>query len=962
MALDRLPGPAGGNAHALVVVALGAARGERVAEPEAVAGGDPVGDVGEGRGALVRRDHQIGIVAVVADHVRRRHHRAAVEVVGDVQQPADEGLVTGDALGLDRLAVAARGQAFRDEPALRADRHDHGVLHHLGLHQPQHLGAEILSPVRPADPPPRHRTAAQMHALHPRGVDEDLVHRTRLGQLGDPGRIELEGDAGLHVRALVALVEIGAQRRAHQPEETAQDTVLVQVRHRIEAGADLVDEGPAVRLPVPGRRGVETGAEEPGQCTRDGGIAGERRLHVLLAEGGPGLAQVLAVGAQHRDLAPAHSRAQHQAVEAVVLRVSLPDALERFLELLPDPVDVEIERLPDAHAEVVHPYMGAVRTPDPGRLPGLHPQAHVLEHGQRIGQRYRPAGPEQLEVQHVVGRLEGTIETHRDRVVPVPEPLHAVDVVHRHAGVVVGLVVGREGFAVTPETRRPPLLSAVVEKLVVEVVAPVAGERAQTRLQLAHVDVDCFRGRHAEHEVQAREDRFGELHRELHIARAQDLREQVLDLEPHVGVEALSRYVDDARNETSDAVPVHEETDPLAFLQMQDPHAGLEELVVAHLEEQIPGKGLHDVEQGLGGVAVLRVGGALHHPRHLLAQQRYRPRHLVVGGRGVQPEETPLPDDPAPGVETLDAYVVEVAGPVHRGPGIGLGDEQQPRLAREPADLGAQACEGRRLPGLRAAQQAESRSRHRAQLLLALAAEQLVLPVPEEGEMVGGDPLEKGAPLRDLRRFERQRPGAELREQHPKALPHRLPVPDRDAHVVEHAVDVGGDVVEHPLLGLAIDLDVDHRFGHRVVRALVRGEQGAACVPAHPHHRMDDEVGGKRAPVERHAHGIDEEGHVVRDHLHDGMGGAPSVLRLLGVVDAHLRLTRPAPAREVEMRERRTVEVDDAAVFEILPRGACVVRPREGGHCRRLSGGHALAHETENRFDYRAGARNDRVR
>src|SRR5581483_6577397 len=56
VALDQLPGAARGNADGLVVVAGRAARGEGVAEPEAVFGGNPVGDVGEGGGALVRGD------------------------------------------------------------------------------------------------------------------------------------------------------------------------------------------------------------------------------------------------------------------------------------------------------------------------------------------------------------------------------------------------------------------------------------------------------------------------------------------------------------------------------------------------------------------------------------------------------------------------------------------------------------------------------------------------------------------------------------------------------------------------------------------------------------------------------------------------------------------------------------------------------------------------------------------
>ena len=77
MALDRFPRAARGDAHFLVVVAVGAARGERVAEPEAALLGDAVGDVGEGRGALVGGDHEIGIVAVMAHHVARRHDRVA---------------------------------------------------------------------------------------------------------------------------------------------------------------------------------------------------------------------------------------------------------------------------------------------------------------------------------------------------------------------------------------------------------------------------------------------------------------------------------------------------------------------------------------------------------------------------------------------------------------------------------------------------------------------------------------------------------------------------------------------------------------------------------------------------------------------------------------------------------------------------------------------------------------------
>ena len=86
VAAHALPRAACGDAHRLVVVAVAAAGGERVAEPEAVLGGDLVGDVAERRGALVGGDDEVRIVAVVTHRVGRRHDGAADDVVGEVEQ------------------------------------------------------------------------------------------------------------------------------------------------------------------------------------------------------------------------------------------------------------------------------------------------------------------------------------------------------------------------------------------------------------------------------------------------------------------------------------------------------------------------------------------------------------------------------------------------------------------------------------------------------------------------------------------------------------------------------------------------------------------------------------------------------------------------------------------------------------------------------------------------------------
>ena len=181
VALDRLPGPARGDSHGLVVVTDRATRGEGVAQPEAVVGGYAIGDVGEGRRTFVGRHDQIGVVVLPGhDAVRADHRPVGPDGVGDVQQARQEGLIGPDGLGLDRVAVAAAGEAFGIKSALGPDRHNDGVLDLLGLHQPQHLGAEIVAAVGPTQAAPRYRAEAQMHALDMGGPDEDLA--VRLGQ------------------------------------------------------------------------------------------------------------------------------------------------------------------------------------------------------------------------------------------------------------------------------------------------------------------------------------------------------------------------------------------------------------------------------------------------------------------------------------------------------------------------------------------------------------------------------------------------------------------------------------------------------------------------------------------------------------------------------------------------------------------------------------------------------------
>ena len=194
------------------------------------------------------------------------------------------------------------------------DGHDHRVLHPLGLHQPEHLGAEVLAPVRPADAAARDPARAQVHALDARRVHEDLEHRPGQREVGDRARVELERDARRRVAGGVGILEpVRAQRREHEVQERAQDAVLVEGRRprRARCGCRRrgARSGRRHRSPRSARvPRVEPGDEQLDEPARDLGVRGERVLDVRLAERRADLAEVAAVRAQQRDLAPRRAR------------------------------------------------------------------------------------------------------------------------------------------------------------------------------------------------------------------------------------------------------------------------------------------------------------------------------------------------------------------------------------------------------------------------------------------------------------------------------------------------------------------------------------------------------------------------------------------------------------------------------------------------------------------------------
>ena len=455
VALHRFPGAARGDAHLLVVVARRAARGEGIVEPVAVFLGQRIGDVGEGGRALVGGDHEIGIVAVVAHDMGRRAHAALGVVVGDVQQAADQRLVAGDALGLDLLARAASRRLLDVEAALGADRHDDGVLHHLGLHQAQDLGAEILAPVGPADAAARHAAAAQMDALHARAVDEDLDQRPRRRQFVDGAAVDLEGDPVLGRAVRSGLPVIGAQGAAQRIPEAPQDAVLVERGDCFERGGELALDRVDLFLALVRRGlaqgGIEARQEEVGHQPRDRRIGAERALHVFLAEGDAGLSQVLGVGAQDRDLAPGKPGAQHQAVQPVAFQGARPQFVDRLDEARPDRQKVDrrlVHGLDGQHLQGDRLGAGSVQQE---RHFAQDPQAEMFGRRQDVGQRDRLARMEQAQGEAVQRLVGVALETHAEGLA-IQCRLQRREIGHRLGGIETVAIDRREPVA--PAARR----------------------------------------------------------------------------------------------------------------------------------------------------------------------------------------------------------------------------------------------------------------------------------------------------------------------------------------------------------------------------------------------------------------------------------------------------------------------------------------------------------------------------
>ena len=225
-----------------MVVANRAAGCERIAQPEPILGADRVCGIRECGSPLIGGNHQVVVVTVASDYALGAYYGLGAvgsngEVIGHIQQGADKDLVGFATLGNPGVAVhSGIGQLLGVETTLGAGWNNNGVLDHLRLDQTQHLGAEVVAAVGPAQTATCHIAEAQVHAFHARGVHENLELGVRQRR-----KIDLLG-RNLERKRFSTQVCVGAQNSLENFQERAQVAVGVQGWNLVELFANLLQD------------------------------------------------------------------------------------------------------------------------------------------------------------------------------------------------------------------------------------------------------------------------------------------------------------------------------------------------------------------------------------------------------------------------------------------------------------------------------------------------------------------------------------------------------------------------------------------------------------------------------------------------------------------------------------------------------------------------------------------------
>ena len=391
---------------------------------------------------------------------------------------------------------------------------------------------------------------------------------------------------------------------------------------------------------------------------------------VGLAEPRARLPQVAAVRAQERDLPPRQPRGEHEPVERVVFGAPVDDGEERLLE---QPQRRRIDHRPARRSqpEPLHP----TGFETPGRqLVGMlvvDDDTHVRQPRQHLRQRRLPADAVQLEIE--------VIDADREPGREGPgraERLEQREIGERFTGVEVVAVRGRERVGPHSQRVEAGLLALGRDQRIAQVVDPSARGRGDELLQLRDVDGVVFRVLEVEHVVQTGEHRVREAGVPLVALRPVRVDEKVRDAFAHLRGVPVAGNEHEARDEAAVRLAVDEQPDAPPFLEAEDAHRDVVEVVDVDLEEVVARIRLEGLDEVLVVVARGEEPRALDDRGDLATQHRHRERAAGVRARRVQPDEPVFADDVAVRVVALDTDVVEVCRPVDGRARVRLREDQ----------------------------------------------------------------------------------------------------------------------------------------------------------------------------------------------------------------------------------------------------------------------------------------------
>ncbi|CRM91320.1 hypothetical protein [Pseudomonas sp. 22 E 5] len=923
--LHTHPRALGGDAHLLVVVTGGTAGGERVAQPEAVVDSDAVGDVGEGRSALVRRHHQVRVIVVMTHDVGRRHQGAVLQVVGDVQQAGNEDAVARDALGRDLVPAAAQRQATRQEAALGAHRHDHRVLHLLGFYQAQYFGAEIFFTVGPAQAAPRHVTEAQVHAFNSWRVHKDFKLRHRLGQLGDGTRVELEAEVRLVLAVGVGLIEVGAQGGLDQVQVAPQDAVLVEHLNVVQGAEDRLLQALLLVFQVIGgelARQVETGLEQPGQLAGDVGVVVQGAGDVTEVEAQADLLEVTRIGTQQRDVAPWQAGGEYQAVERIVLGIAMHDMHERVLQGVVELLDIQVHAFGGDERKVMDPELAAIGVAQAIRELAQHAQTEVFQDRQHVGQRQRRVGVVELAMQlTLAGDLAKRLVEAHHQWVGFGQAEQVLHVDHRRMRGETLAVTGGKAFREVRQHVGAVGFAEALHHQAGVVVLPAAAGLYHFFFQLQRVDIEAVLRVYPQNQLDPGQHGFGEEGPELAVRGFQAIHQHLLDLLAHFGGIDVARHIGQAVAETPVRVFAQEHADLIAFLDLHNRHHGAEQLVDRGLEQVIPRQHFNDLCKLLAQVRLGLEARAAFDLGDLAADVRNNPHAFAIHRRGVQAHEAAFLDDLAVGVNLADRHVVRVGRAVHAAWVRGLGERQHGRFTqvRHGVVFDAQVIGGE------AGAQQLGQTEERAGVIFDMTAVRLVTYheffIAKEGEVVAHQPFQEVLDLGFFFAVDAEPAGVDPGEQVLDLGFHRLEIGHRHAHFAQYLFEFLAQHAQLGGVGAAVDFQVHQRF---LLDAFALGafwqdfQQLALLATAHAEYGGLQGMDAVATAIQLGAYRVHQEWQVMVQHFDRGVGRLPAMTFVIGVVDPHLRLGVIKALKQAPGRQGATGQVGKATLGQFV--------------------------------------------